>query len=124
LNEFQTNLVPYPRIHFPLVAYAPVVSAAKASHEAHSVMEITSACFEKYNQMVKCDPQAGKYMATCLLYRGDVVPNDVHNAVATLKTKRTIQFVDWCPTGFKIGICFQPPQEVPGGDLAKVSRAV
>jgi len=23
LNEFQTNLVPYPRIHFPLVTYAP-----------------------------------------------------------------------------------------------------
>jgi tubulin alpha len=124
LNEFQTNLVPYPRIHFPLVAYAPVVSPSKAKHEKHSVQEISMACFEKYNSMVKCDPQSGKYMATCLLYRGDVVPKDVHNSVATLKTKRTIQFVDWCPTGFKIGICFQPPQEVPGGDLAKVERAV
>jgi len=56
--------------------------------------------------------------------RGDVVTKDVHSAVATLKTKRTIQFVDWCPTGFKIGICFEPPQMVPNGDLAKVSRAV
>ena len=25
LNEFQTNLVPYPRIHFPLATYAPTV---------------------------------------------------------------------------------------------------
>jgi tubulin alpha len=25
LNEFQTNLVPYPRIHFPLVTYAPTI---------------------------------------------------------------------------------------------------
>jgi len=82
------------------------------------------SCFEPNNQMVKCDPRNGKYMATCLLYRGDVVPNDVHGAVATLKTKRTIQFVDWCPTGFKIGICYQPPQMVPNGDLAKVNRAV
>jgi tubulin alpha len=124
LNEFQTNLVPYPRIHFPLAAYAPVMSTAKASHEANSVQEITLSCFEPNNQMVKCDPRNGKYMATCLLYRGDVVTKDAHDAVATLKTKRTIQFVDWCPTGFKIGICYQAPQMVPNGDLAKVDRAV
>ena len=52
--------------------------------------------------MVKCDPRHGKYMACCLLYRGDVVPKDVNAAIASIKTKRTIQFVDWCPTGFKV----------------------
>lgn len=52
--------------------------------------------------MVKCDPRHGKYMACCLLYRGDVVPKDVNAAIAAIKTKRTIQFVDWCPTGFKV----------------------
>ena len=64
--------------------------------------EITNACFEPANQMVKCDPRHGKYMACCMLYRGDVVPKDVNAAIATIKTKRTIQFVDWCPTGFKV----------------------
>ena len=96
-------MVPYPRIHFPLATYAPVISAEKAYHEQLSVAEITNACFEPSNQMVKCDPRHGKYMACCLLYRGDVVPKDVNAAIATIKTKRTIQFVDWCPTGFKVG---------------------
>lgn len=88
--------------------------------------------------------------ACCMLYRGDVVPKDVNAAIATIKTKvclkytvlhgkyvlehsslvfsrilqRSIQFVDWCPTGFKVGINYQPPTVVPGGDLAKVQRAV
>merc|ERR1712118_633857 len=64
------------------------------------------------------------YMACCMMFRGDVVPKDVNAAVATIKTKRTIQFVDRCPTGFKCGINYQPPTVVPGGDLAKVMRAV
>lgn len=49
----------------------------KALHEAGQVDTITRACFEPNNQMVKCDPRDGKYMAICLLYRGDVVPKDV-----------------------------------------------
>ncbi|KAG2463273.1 TBA protein, partial [Polypterus senegalus] len=124
LTEFQTNLVPYPRIHFPLVAYSPVISSEKAYHEQLSVAEITCFCFEPSNQMVKCDPRHGKYMACCLLYRGDVVPKDVNAAIAAIKSKRSIQFVDWCPTGFKVGVNHQPPTVVPDGDLAKVQRAV
>ncbi|XP_006019495.2 tubulin alpha-4 chain-like [Alligator sinensis] len=124
LTEFQTNLVPYPRIHFPLVTYAPILSSERAYHEQLSVAEITSSCFEPNNQMVKCDPRHGKYMACCMLYRGDVVPKDVNVAIAAIKTKRTIQFVDWCPTGFKVGINYQPPTITPGGDLAQVQRAV
>ncbi|PAA59712.1 hypothetical protein BOX15_Mlig025455g1 [Macrostomum lignano] len=124
ITEFQTNLVPYPKIHFPLATYAPIISTEKAHHEQLKVKEITNACFEASNQMVKCDPRHGKYMACCLLYRGDVSSKDVNEAIQKIKSKREIQFVDWCPTGFKVGINYQPPTTVPGGDLAKVPRAV
>ena len=67
---------------------------------------------------------------------------DVNAAIAAIKVQKSIQFVDWCPTGFKVnrinvkvksmkvnfflqvGINYQPPTVVPGGDLAKVHRCV
>ncbi|ELK02484.1 Tubulin alpha-3 chain [Pteropus alecto] len=42
LTEFQTSLVPYPRIYFPLATYAPVISAGKAYYEQLSEAEITN----------------------------------------------------------------------------------
>lgn len=124
VTEFQTNLVPYPRIHFLLTSYAPIVSREKAFHESMSIAEITNTVFEPGSMMTKCDPRNGKYMACCLMYRGDVVPKDVNAAIAQIKTKRTVQFVDWCPTGFKCGINYQAPENVPGGDMAELKRAV
>lgn len=106
LTEFQTNLVPYPRISFPLCTYAPLVTPEKAYCEQLSVSVITNAVFEPANQMVKCDPRHGKYISCCMLYRGDVVPKDVSAAISHIKSKRTIQFVDWCPTGFKVKFIF------------------
>ncbi|EDL85593.1 rCG64198 [Rattus norvegicus] len=41
-TEFQTNLVPYPHIHFPLATYAPVISAEKVYHEQFTVAEIAN----------------------------------------------------------------------------------
>jgi tubulin alpha len=54
--------------------------------------------------MAKCDPRHGKYMAITMAYRGDVVPKNVSREIAIIKTSRTIRFVDWCPTGFKLSI--------------------
>lgn len=74
--------------------------------------------------MVVCDPRNGKYMAVALLYRGDVVPRDCTAAVAAHKAKASFNLVEWCPTGFKLGINYQKPMTVPNGELARVDRSV
>uniref|UniRef100_A0A915A3S6 Tubulin alpha chain n=1 Tax=Parascaris univalens TaxID=6257 RepID=A0A915A3S6_PARUN len=66
-------------------------------------LDVERPSYTNLNRLIsQCDPRHGKYMAVCLLYRGDVVPKDVNKAIASIKTRRTIQFVDWCPTGFKV----------------------
>lgn len=47
-------------------------------------------------------------MACNIQYRGDFSPYEINDSIKTLKEKKSkslgIQFVDWVPTGFKIGI--------------------
>jgi hypothetical protein len=86
-------------------------------------LELVGNCHTLYF-ILKSILLPGKYIAWRMLYRGDVVPKDLNAAIATIKTKRSIQFVEWCPTVFKVGINYQPATVVPGGDLTKVQRAV
>ena len=74
--------------------------------------------------MVVCDPRNGKYMAVALLYRGDVVPRDCNAAITSLKAKASFNLVEWCPTGFKVGINYSKPMQVPGSEMSAVARSV
>eukprot|EP00027_Filamoeba_sp_ATCC50430_P011437 CAMPEP_0168551048 /NCGR_PEP_ID=MMETSP0413-20121227/5962_1 /TAXON_ID=136452 /ORGANISM="Filamoeba nolandi, Strain NC-AS-23-1" /LENGTH=455 /DNA_ID=CAMNT_0008581543 /DNA_START=61 /DNA_END=1425 /DNA_ORIENTATION=+ len=124
LNEFQTNLVPFPRIHFMLASYAPLMNSERFYHENNNVSNLTAAAFEPSSIMANCNPSKGKYMACCMMFRGDVIYKDVHEAMANIRTKRNLQFVNWIPTGFKCGINAQPSVTVPGSELATSSRSL
>ncbi|CAD5117350.1 unnamed protein product [Dimorphilus gyrociliatus] len=124
LHDFQTNIVPFPRLHFPLASYAPCLPDANVKHESLTVPAITTSVFDPATQMVKCDPCENKFMACCMLYRGDITPTDVTNAIQKIKNSRKIRFVDWCPTGFKIGLNHQAPSSAPDSDIGGVPRAV
>eukprot|EP00178_Gracilaria_changii_P010185 TRINITY_DN2967_c0_g2_i10.p1 TRINITY_DN2967_c0_g2~~TRINITY_DN2967_c0_g2_i10.p1 ORF type:complete len:310 (+),score=27.99 TRINITY_DN2967_c0_g2_i10:74-1003(+) len=53
LNEFQTNLVPFPRLHFMTTAMAPVETPTKAANSSNTVQQISDACFQPQNIKVK-----------------------------------------------------------------------
>ncbi len=45
-----------------------------------------------------------KYMAISLNYHGDIRSRDANASVQRLKREKLVTFVEWCPTGFKIGL--------------------
>ncbi|KAL0269190.1 UNVERIFIED_CONTAM: hypothetical protein PYX00_007001 [Menopon gallinae] len=102
LPDLQTSLVPYPRIHFPLIGYSPLVKAKSVQHTNFTVANITNACFEPCNQMVHCNSKNGKYISCCFLYRGDVTTAEVNSALSSIRMKKSIKFVGWLPTKFKV----------------------
>jgi len=127
LGEFQTNLVPFPRLHFMTTSLAPVVSKKKQDHEAGTVREITDHVFQPANMLVKYadfDPVEDKYMAISINYRGEIKSKEANSTVQWLKQNNKVSFVEWCPTGFKIGLNDQPAAAVEDDVMAYAKKNV
>merc|ERR1712025_1084007 len=63
-----------------------------------------------------------KYMAISLNYRGQVMSQEANGTVQWVKQQGKVSFVEWCPTGFKIGLNNIPPKAVTGDDMAIAER--
>merc|ERR1711963_693646 len=120
----QANLVPSPRLHFMTTALAPVISKKKSSHEAQTVREITDHVFQPVNMLVKYadfDPVEDKYMAISINYRGEIKSKEANSTAQWLKQNNKVTFVEWCPTGFKIGLN-EVPAEIVEGDITAAAK--
>merc|ERR1712093_924276 len=127
LNEFQTNLVPFPRLHFMTTGLAPLVAKNNKGHEKIDSTTITDSVFQPSSFLVKYtdfNVEEDKYMAISLNYRGDVRSRDANQAAQLMKRKNKITFVEWCPTGFKIGLNDEAPETVKGDDMSDSPRNV
>ena len=94
-----------------LTSYAPVISAEKAYHEQLSVAEITMSVFEPASMMVKCDPRHGKYMACCMMYRGNLADHGV-DRLQTLELGMIFLIQETLPAWFRDGRDILPQFEV------------
>jgi len=121
LKELETNLVPFPNLHFTLSSFAPFIPPEKVHNKQPTITQITKAAFDKNYMLAKVDPKVGKYVACSLMYRGLINPWEVTNAV--IKMRKKLDFINWVPSGFKTGINTQPPVFIPG-DMAKVKNTL
>merc|ERR550525_378498 len=75
LRDFQTNLVPFPRLHFVIPSMAPLASKKKKETMKNDVVSMTTQCFDPLSFFTKIydfEPEEDKYMAISLQYRGNV----------------------------------------------------
>jgi len=119
LNEFQTNLVPFPRLHFMITAMAPITTQDKKETTNNEIRPITELCFSAQNFFAKIadfDAEEDKYMAVSVNYRGQVKAKEANATVQWMKTNKKVTFVEWVPTGFKVGLNEVPAARVGDND--------
>merc|ERR1712072_938647 len=115
------NLVPFPRLHFMTNSLAPVIAKAKAGNETFSVQDVTDQAVNPDFFLVRYpdfDAAEDKYMSVTLLFRGNIKSKDSNAVIQWLKDQNKLSFVEWCPTGYKVGLNDEPPALVKDDDVA------
>ena len=122
------NFVPYPpRLHFFITSMAPVTTVRKKEAVRNDVTSITESCFAAQNFFTKIadfDAEEDKYMAITVHYRGDVKAKKANATVQWMKTNKKVCFVEWVPTGFKVGLNKTPAAKVENDEMASFERNV
>lgn len=109
LRKLAVNLIPFPRLHFFIVGFAPLSSRRSSQFNKLTVKELTSQLFDTRNMMAACNPRNGVYLTVSAQFRGDCPSKEVDQQMLEIQQAKSNYFVEWIPSNIKTSICDVPP---------------
>uniref|UniRef100_A0A0G4EYT4 Tubulin beta chain n=1 Tax=Chromera velia CCMP2878 TaxID=1169474 RepID=A0A0G4EYT4_9ALVE len=110
LRKLATNLIPFPRLHFFMIGFAPLTSRGSQPYRAITVPELTQQLFDAKNMMCAADPRQGKYLTASTIFRGRISTKEVEEMMLNTKNHNSSYFVEWIPDNIKTNVCDIPPK--------------
>ncbi|TIB71047.1 hypothetical protein E3Q23_00263 [Wallemia mellicola] len=111
LRKLAVNMVPFPRLHFFMVGYAPLTAKGNAQYRAVSVPELTQQMFDAKNMMAASDPRHGRYLTVAAYFRGKVSMKEVEDQMQSVQNKNSAYFVEWIPNNIQTAHCDIAPKD-------------
>merc|ERR1711942_456502 len=113
LRKLAVNMVPFPRLHFFMPGFAPLVARGNQQYRAMTVPELTQQMFDAKNMMAAADPRHGRYLTVAAIFRGRMSMKEVDEQMLAVQNKNSAYFVEWIPNNVKVAVCDVPPQGLP-----------
>ncbi|KAE8383520.1 Tubulin/FtsZ, GTPase domain-containing protein [Aspergillus bertholletiae] len=110
LRKLAVNMVPFPRLHFFMVGFAPLTSRGAHSFRAVSVPELTQQMFDPRNMMAAANFHNGRFLTCSAIFRGKVSTKEVEDQMRGVQTKNSGYFVEWIPNNIQTTVCSVPPK--------------
>jgi tubulin beta len=110
LRKLAVNLVPFIRLHFFMIGFAPLTSRGSQVYRALTVPELTQQMFDAKNMMCASDPRHGRYLTCSAIFRGRMSTKEVDEQMLNVKAKNNSYFVEWIPNNIKSAVCDIPPK--------------
>jgi tubulin beta len=112
LRKLAVNLIPFPRLHFFMVGFAPLTARGSQQYRNLSVPELTQQMWDAKNMMCAADPRHGRYLTASALFRGRMSSKEVDDQMLNVQNKNSSYFVEWIPNNVKSSICDIPPKDL------------
>merc|ERR1712110_618182 len=112
LRKLAVNMIPFPRLHFFLVGFAPLTSRSSQQYRVLTVPELTQQAFDAKNMMCAADPRHGRYLTCAMMFRGKMSSKEVDDQMTQMVNKNSSYFVEWIPNNLKASICDIPPKNL------------
>jgi tubulin beta len=109
LRKLAVNLIPFPRLHFFMIGFAPLTARSSQTYRALSVAELTTQMFDAKNMMCASDPRHGRYLTASALFRGKMSTKEVDEQMVNVQNKNSSYFVEWIPNNIKSSVCDVAP---------------
>jgi tubulin beta len=109
LRKLAVNLIPFPRLHFFMIGFAPLTARSSQTYRALTVAELTTQMFDAKNMMCASDPRHGRYLTASALFRGKMSTKEVDEQMVNVQNKNSSYFVEWIPNNIKSSVCDVPP---------------
>ncbi|VAH19200.1 unnamed protein product [Triticum turgidum subsp. durum] len=110
LRKLAVNLIPFPRLHFFMVGFAPLTSRGSQMYRSLTVPELTQQMWDSKNMMCAADPRHGRYLTASAMFRGKMSTKEVDEQMINVQNKNSSYFVEWIPNNVKSSVCDIPPR--------------
>lgn len=74
LRKLLVNMVPFPRLHFFVPGYAPLVPEYKDPYTRHTARTLIQDMFKSESMFIDCDPRKGRFLTAAAIFRGRISP--------------------------------------------------
>jgi len=89
LRKMAVNLIPFPRLHFFMIGFAPLTSRGSQQYRALTVPELTQQAFDAKNMMCAADPRHGRYLTANVVFRGRMSTKEVDEQMLNVQNKNS-----------------------------------
>ncbi|RYC65960.1 hypothetical protein CHU98_g257 [Xylaria longipes] len=106
LRKLAVNMVPFPRLHFFMVGFAPLTSRSASSSRPFTVPELAQQIFDPKNMITGSDFRNGRYLTCSAIFRGKVAMKEVEEQMRNIQNRN----VEWIPNNVQTAFCSIPPR--------------